>query len=1164
VSLSVRLSIAMVALVLLTATAVGLLGYRNLEEAILPRALERVEGHTRLLASELESYARGARSDILGFGSAVALTGIVRARFAGGTDPLDGTSEKTWRDRMAARYAAELASKPAYDQFRVIGAANDGREIVRVDRSGPDRAIRIVPEDELQTKADRDFFRQTAAIAPGEVYVSQIDLTQNRGVIATPHVPTLRVATPVHAQDGTLFGIVVINVDMRPIFEKLRALARAGGQLFIVNERGDYLLHPESNKAFGFEFGRPVRWQDDFPGFAQAVGSETESVRIVPDAAGERGTAALAMTSLAGGPRVGVIEMVPNAVIMAPLASLRQSTLTAAAGAALVAALLAILLARSLTRPLIQMTKAVAGFAEGRPTIVPTEAGGEIGVLARAFSSMASDVRDKNAALTHEISRRRRFFETTVDLILVVDRQGNFVEVSPSSVAIIGRKPEEMVGQSGVAFVHPDDLESTRSEMRTARQGRHVSNFDCRYLHADGRAVLLQWTGVWSEVEQEHYFIGRDITARKAAEDALRRYAEREQLFIAAVESSHDAIITKALDGTVTGWNHAAEQLFGYTAQEAIGQSIYVIVPAERHEEVSDILVRLGRGEYIDHHETVRIAKDGRRLDISLSVSPVKSTSGELIGAAKVARDITAAKRAQEAFQREVEGRRRLFEILSNTITSIVDAVLVSDANGRIVHSNPAAARLMGIVAGLDPADWIKPNEVRLPGEDEPIPLHQRPLMRAVRGELVENVEMVVHHKTENKTYSLIANGSPIRDTDGGIAGAVVVYRDVTQAKETERQLRQAQKMEAVGELTGGIAHDFNNVLTVITGTIEILADGVADKPELKTIAKMINDAAMRGGDLTQRLLAFARKQPLQPGVIDVNELVADTAKLLRPTLGEHVHLETLLKHGIPKALVDPNQLTTALLNLALNSRDAMPKGGSLIIETSHVHLDEAYAGANSDVQSGPYVLIAVSDTGSGIPADIQEKVFEPFFTTKDVGRGTGLGLSMVYGFVKQSGGHIKIYSEAGHGTTIKVYLPIADGQETSLENASAAPPVGGTETILAVEDDPLVRASVVTQLESLGYAVLTAGNAAEALETIDNGSDVDVLFTDVIMPGFMNGRQLAEEAQKRRSGLKVLFTSGYTENAFAHHGRLDPGVVLLAKPYRKEDLARMLRQVIG
>jgi nitrogen-specific signal transduction histidine kinase len=388
--------------------------------------------------------------------------------------------------------------------------------------------------------------------------------------------------------------------------------------------------------------------------------------------------------------------------------------------------------------------------------------------------------------------------------------------------------------------------------------------------------------------------------------------------------------------------------------------------------------------------------------------------------------------------------------------------------------------------------------------------------------------------------------------------------RDLTDKIAAEERLRQAEKMEAVGQLTGGIAHDFNNILTVITGTIEILAEAVETEPQLAAIARMIDDAAARGADLTQHLLAFARKQPLQPRETDVNTLIIDTIKLLRPTLGAHIEIESVFEDETCVATVDPNQLATAILNLALNSRDAMPDGGKLILETGSAYLDENYASIHGDVRPGRYVLIAVSDTGTGIPAGILDKVFNPFFTSKGPGKGTGLGLSMVYGFVMQSAGHIKIYSEEGHGTTIKMYLPPGTGAWHASEIVSTPVVQGGQETILVVEDDKLVRDYVLTQLHSLGYVTLDAANGAEALAIAEAGKEFDLLFTDVMMPGTMNGRQLANALQMRKPALKVLFTSGYTENAIIHDGRLDTGVLLLAKPYRKSDMAAMIRKALA
>jgi signal transduction histidine kinase len=377
-------------------------------------------------------------------------------------------------------------------------------------------------------------------------------------------------------------------------------------------------------------------------------------------------------------------------------------------------------------------------------------------------------------------------------------------------------------------------------------------------------------------------------------------------------------------------------------------------------------------------------------------------------------------------------------------------------------------------------------------------------------------------------------------------------------------QLRQAQKMQAVGQLTGGIAHDLNNILTVITGPMEILAEGVADRPELLSITRMIDQAGARGADLTQRLLAFARKQPLQPREVDVNTLVMEAANLLRPMLGEQVEVHLMPGADTSRALIDPRQLTSAILNLALNARDAMANGGNLAIETGNVILDDSHAAINSDVSAGKYVMVAVIDSGHGIPAGILEHVFEPFFTTKDVGKGSGLGLSMVYGFVKQSNGHIRIESEEGRGTTVRIYLPQAVGVAEPVELPGTPSIEGDRETILVVEDDHLVRTFVVGQIQSLGYSTLAAVNAAEALVVIDGPQEIDLLFTDMIMPGSMNGRELADQARQRRASLKILFTSGYSNETIIHNGHLDAGVLLLAKPYRKSDLARMIRAALA
>jgi len=381
--------------------------------------------------------------------------------------------------------------------------------------------------------------------------------------------------------------------------------------------------------------------------------------------------------------------------------------------------------------------------------------------------------------------------------------------------------------------------------------------------------------------------------------------------------------------------------------------------------------------------------------------------------------------------------------------------------------------------------------------------------------------------------------------------------------EDLNRKLRQSQKMEAIGQLTGGVAHDFNNLLTVILGNAELLVEKLGSQPELREYAETMMRATERGASLTRSLLAFARRQPLEPRATDVNQLLTKMQNLLDRTLGEQVECRFALAADPCSAMVDPAQLEIALLNLALNARDAMPAGGCLTVETAHVHLDALYAGQNEDMLPGDYVMVAVADNGSGMTAEVLAKVFDPFFTTKDVGKGTGLGLSMVYGFIKQTGGHIKIYSELGEGTIVKLYLPRSAAPQAEIGRVDGKLPAGGGETVLAVEDDDLVRAHVARELKALGYQALTARNGEEALELLKSGSPVDLLFSDVVMPGGMSGPQLAEQAARLRPQLKVLYTSGYTENTVIHHGRVDPGVQLLNKPYRRQDLALKLRAVL-
>jgi signal transduction histidine kinase/CheY-like chemotaxis protein len=391
------------------------------------------------------------------------------------------------------------------------------------------------------------------------------------------------------------------------------------------------------------------------------------------------------------------------------------------------------------------------------------------------------------------------------------------------------------------------------------------------------------------------------------------------------------------------------------------------------------------------------------------------------------------------------------------------------------------------------------------------------------------------------------------------------LLREVSRRERSESQLRQAQKMEAIGQLTGGIAHDFNNMLGVISGSLDIMRRAVKKGDfGLERFIDAAAKATERAATLTHRLLAFGRQQPLAPEPLDANKMIANMSDLLRSTLGEHIRIETVSAGGLWPTFADSHQLENAILNIAINARDAMPDGGKLTIETGNTYLDEAYCQQNPEVEPGQFVMVAITDTGSGIPPEIAAKVFDPFFTTKPPGKGTGLGLSQVHGFVKQSRGHIKIYSENGSGTTAKIYLPRLTGEAKQVKRVAPLQVRTGSpeEVILVVEDEPLMRQMSADALRDLGYRVLDAETAAEALTFIDSAPEVRLLFTDVVMPD-VSGKELADEALRRRPDLKILFTTGYTRNAVVHGGVLDPGVNFLSKPFSLEQLASKVRSVL-
>ncbi|WP_216849908.1 PAS domain-containing sensor histidine kinase [Acidisoma sp. L85] len=614
-------------------------------------------------------------------------------------------------------------------------------------------------------------------------------------------------------------------------------------------------------------------------------------------------------------------------------------------------------------------------------------------------------------------------------------------------------------------------------------------------------------------------------------------------------------IIVHGFDGVISRWTTGCEELYGWSREEAVGRIVHEFLETDFLEPLESIRAHL-RDSDIWKGELTHRHKDGRAIFVASRWVAVLSEDPSGFAIVETNVDVTALKQTQiDLITREAH--------LRSILETLPEAMVVIDEAGKISSFSAAAERLFG----YETTEILGQNvRILMPQPDRDA--HDGYLSHYLRtGErrIIGYGRVVTGLRKDGTHFSMeLAIGEAVTSGNRIFTGFI---RDLTSRHKIEEELRQAHKMEAVGQLTGGIAHDFNNLLTVISGNLEMIESRV-DSKELGLLVREAQDAASDGAKLTEQLLAFGRRQSLHPQLINVGQLILSFSDLLRRTLGEAIELCTIVSGSTHQVLVDPSQLQNALLNLTLNARSAMPRGGKLTVELSATRLDTAYAQMHPEARTGNYVSISVTDTGTGMSDEVRKHAFEPFFTTKDVGAGTGLGLSMVYGFVKQSGGHIQLSSEPGMGTSVRLFLPPApasqarsgDDPETTIRRREKMP--GGTETILVVEDDARVRRVAVSRLTEMGYSVIEAMNGAEALSLLSSRPEIKLLFTDVVMPGDITGDELAKEVRSTRPDIKILLTSGYSEGR-AGRRELAPASNWLKKPYTAGELAVRIRELL-
>ncbi|MFO1019161.1 MAG: PAS domain S-box protein [Planctomycetales bacterium] len=681
----------------------------------------------------------------------------------------------------------------------------------------------------------------------------------------------------------------------------------------------------------------------------------------------------------------------------------------------------------------------------------------------------------------------------------------------------------------------------------------------------------------------------REILARKKIEEELRDAKLKLERQLEALHASEERF-RLLVDGTkeyglfmlspvgeIVSWNPGAERILGYRTEEIVGRHFSLLhPPSERERRRPERGLQAAIAESRYEEEGARVRKDGTEFIAAVITTCLYDPQGNLRGFSKLIQDVTEKKKSEElAHKLSLEETARKVaeehaqmnweqrEQLRVTLQSIGDGVIATDAQANVQFLNAVAETLTGW-ASQEASGHPLEQVFQIINESSRQTV-QNPARRAIQeGRIVGLANHTLLISKDGTERPIADSAAPIEDEQGKLMGVVLVFRDVTEAKRLEEQFRQAQKMEAVGRLAGGVAHDFNNLLTVINGYGKYLEDDPTLSQDNRLYVTQIQKAGEQAAVLTRQLLAFSRQQLLQPSILSLNDVIKATGTMLERLIGEDIKLATLLGPSLRPVKVERGQIEQVLMNLALNARDAMPQGGNLSIETANINLDESYTRTHADVIPGPHVVLSVSDNGCGMDQKTLGRIFEPFFTTKEPGKGTGLGLATVYGVIKQSGGHVTVYSEPGKGTTFKIYLPQVDPPlESRLDIVPDTAPKGGSETILVVEDAELIRNLACHILRSQGYTVLEASNGKEALKAVEQHPGViHMVLTDVVMPE-MSGRQLSERLRVVKPGLKVLFMSGYTDDAVVRHGVLEAETNFIQKPFSPSSLAGKVRDLL-